>query len=69
MCPPEQLSLAMNQSRCRDKAKVFAALDQQKPAFLSKIEVLIEQEMKIQQKILRMGHCCMGFNWLEVEGG
>lgn len=53
------------------------ALDMQKPAFLSKVEQLIEMrqrqkdemEMQVQQKIAQMGVCMMNYRWLKVPGG
>lgn len=57
--------------------QVITALDLQKPAFLAKVEQLIEMrqrqqdemEMKMQQKIAQMGVCPMNFQWLKVPGG
>ena len=63
--------------RCNDTARIVAALDQQKPAFLAKIEVLLEarqraqseQELRVQQRIQALGRCPMNFSWLRVPGG
>ncbi|GAX74368.1 hypothetical protein CEUSTIGMA_g1817.t1 [Chlamydomonas eustigma] len=74
---PELLALVIRKAKASDKGLVIQALDQQRPAFLSKIELLIkarekeaeEAEIKIQQKIKQMGVCPMGYSWLKQGHG
>jgi hypothetical protein len=58
-------------------AQVTSALQKQLPGLLVKVRAILRQmeeektaeEQRKQAKLKKMGLCCMGFEWLKVEGG
>lgn len=60
-----------------DVGQIRTALVKQSAPLLTKIRTLLKQmaefksaeEKKKQEKLQKIGKCCMGFEWLKVEGG
>eukprot|EP01033_Poteriospumella_lacustris_P010431 gene10431-7415_t len=58
-------------------AQVTSTLQKQLPGLLVKVRAILRQmkeektaeEQRKQEKLKKMGLCCMGFEWLKVEGG
>lgn len=57
--------------------QVSSALQKQLPGLLVKVRAILRQmeeaktaeEARKQEKLWKMGLCCLGFDWLKVEGG
>ena len=75
--PPALLAEIAKSTGCTDKSKITKALLPQRAAVLDKVKKSIKErnraksveEAKVQRALQAIGKCCMGFEWLKVEGG
>ena len=75
--PDELLDLMMSKTCITDKNVIIEGIEMDRADLLQRMKKLViqmkkeksEKERRIQEKCRVMGMCCMGYEWLKIDGG
>ena len=67
----------MSKTCITDKNEIIAGIETDRADLLQRMKKLVaqmkkeksEREKRIQEKCRTMGQCCMGYEWLKIDGG